>query len=111
MKGYKTMTKKEIEKRDAIEYLKKSINKGDTLFTIVTHVSKSGMSRNIKVLDIKNESPSYWNYYISKILGYTLKNDGTLKVQGCGMDMGFHVVYQLSDALFNDGYAIKQRWI
>ena len=52
MEGYKTMTKKETEKRDAIEYLKKSINKGDTLFTIVTHVSKSGMSRNIKVLDL-----------------------------------------------------------
>jgi hypothetical protein len=27
------------------------------------------------------------------------------------MDMGFHVVYSLSYALFNDGYAIKQRWI
>ena len=110
MKG-KTMTKKETKKREAIEYLKKSINKGDTLFTITTHVSKSGMSRNIKVLDIKEGNPSYWNYYISKILGYTLKDDGTLKVQGCGMDMGFHVVNQLSYALFNDGYAIKQRWI
>ena len=105
------MTKKEAEKRDAIEYLKKSINKGDTLYTIVTHVSKSGMSRNIKVLDIKNEIPSYWNCDISKILGYTLKDDGTLKVKGCGMDMGFHVVYQLSKVLFDDGYAIKQRWI
>ena len=110
-KESKTMTKKETEKRDAIEYLKKSINKGDTLFTITTHVSKSGMSRNIKVLDIKEGNPSYWNYYISKILGYTLKDDGTLKIQGCGMDMGFHVVYSLSHALFNDGYAIKQRWI
>ena len=110
MKG-KTMTKKETEKRAAIEYLKKSINKGDTLYTIVTHVSQSGMSRNIKVLDIKGGNPSYWNYYISKILGYTLKDDGTLKVQGCGMDMGFHVVNQLSKVLFDDGYAIKQRWI
>ena len=105
------MTKKETEKREAIEYLKKSINKGDTLFTIVTHVSKSGMSRNIKILDIKEGNPSYWNYYISKILGYTLKDDGTLKVQGCGMDMGFHVVNQLSKVLFDDEYAIKQRWI
>ena len=87
------------------------LKKDETIYCFTRHVSKSGMSRNIKVLDIKNESPSYWNYYISKILGYTLKNDGTLKVQGCGMDMGFHVVYQLSDALFNDGYAIKQRWI
>ena len=107
MKGYKTMTKKETEKRDAIEYLKKSINKGDTLYTITTHVSKSGMSRNIKVLDIKNESPSYWNYYISKILGYALKDDGTLKVQGCGMDMGFHVISQVASTLFDDYKKLK----
>jgi hypothetical protein len=32
-------------------------------------------------------------------------------VQGCGMDMGFHVVYSLSQTLFNDGYALKQRWL
>ena len=105
------MIKNKTEKQAAIDYIKEHIKKGDTLFTLVNHVSKSGMTRNIKVLDIKNESPSYWNYYISKILGYTLKDDGTLKVQGCGMDMGFHVVYSLSYALFNDGYAIKQRWI
>ena len=63
------------------------------------------------VLDIKDNTPSYWSYYVSKILGYKLKDNGAIFVKGCGMDMGFHVVYSLSQTLFNDGYAIKQRWI
>jgi len=106
------MTKKQKkEKIEAIENLKKYIKKGDTLFTKVVKVSPSGMSRQITVLDIKNGSPSYWSYDVSKILGYTLKDNGSLFVKGYGMDMGFHVVYSLSQTLFNDGYAIKQRWI
>ena len=44
-------------------------------------------------------------------LGYKLKDNGAIFVKGCGMDMGFHVIYSLSQTLFNDGYAIKQRWI
>jgi hypothetical protein len=96
------MTKKQKEKVEAIEYLKQHIKAGDTLYTKLEKVSSSGMSRQIKVLDIKDETP---------ILGYTLKDNGALVVKGCGMDMGFHVIYSLSQTLFNDGYAIKQRWI
>ena len=99
------------EKKDAIEYLKKNLKKGDTLFTIVTKVAPSGMSRRIKVLDIKDGNPSYWSYYVSKALGYKLKDDGSLLVQGCGMDMGFHLIYTLSSKLYEDGYAIKQSWV
>jgi len=106
----KTMTKKQ-ERQEAIEYIKKHINKGDTLYTKIVKVSPSGMSRQITVLDIKDNTPSYWSYYVSKILGYTLKDNGAIFVKGCGMDMGFHVIYSLSQTLFNDGYAIKQRWI
>ena len=82
-----TMNKKQ-ERQEAIEYIKKHIRKGDTLYT-----------------------PSYWSYYVSKILGYKLKDNGAIFVKGCGMDIGFHVIYSLSQTLFNDGYAIKQRWI
>ena len=53
---------------------------------------------------------------------------GGLRVSGCGMDMGFHVVYNLGYALWPDGtpephgtrngapdsdggYALKHRWL
>jgi hypothetical protein len=34
-----------------------------------------------------------------------------VKVHGCGMDMGFHAVYELSGALFGDGYSLKHKWL
>lgn len=50
------------------------------------------------------------------ILGYRVDdNDGGMIVQGCGMDMGFHIVYGLSATLYGHadrgGYAISHRWI
>ena len=69
------MNKKQ-ERQEAIEYIKKHIKKGDTLYTKIVKVSPSGMSRQITVLDIKDNTPSYWSYYVSKILGYKLKDNG-----------------------------------
>ena len=69
------MTKK--QERQAIG-IKKHIKKGDTLYTKIVKVSPSGMSRQITVLDIKDNTPSYWSYYVSKILGYKLKDNGAI---------------------------------
>ena len=32
-------------------------------------------------------------------------------VGGCGMDMGFHLVYTLASVLYKDGYALTHRYI
>jgi hypothetical protein len=49
------------------------------------------------------------------MIGRKLKIDfggyNGIKVGGCGMDMGFHVIYNISKTLFNDGYAIKHQWL
>lgn len=47
---------KEIAQESAMKFLRKSLKVGATVYTIVTHVSKSGMSRDIKVMiSKKNE--------------------------------------------------------
>ena len=50
------------------------------IYTICTHVSKSGMSRDLVVYIIKNNTPLR--------LGHG-------RVSGCGMDMGFHCAYTI----------------
>jgi hypothetical protein len=40
---------------------------------------------------------------VARVLGEKLR-DGGLGVGGCGMDMGFHLVYSLSRALFPTGF-------
>ena len=44
--------------------------------------------------------------------GYSEKNGHNAVIcKGCGMDMGFDLVYHLSSVLYCDGYKIKQEWI
>lgn len=102
-----------MKKEDAIKILKDKIKKGDILYTNVNHVSRSGMMRYISVTHINNNIPCKLDRFISIALDWKQGRnrfgdfDG-IKVSGCGMDMGFHLIYTLSSALFDDGYAIKQ---
>lgn len=121
------------EREEALERLRKWIKPGDTLYTVLRHVSPSGMSRRIDVYLIEDNEPRFLSGNISKVLGYRLHDKGGLVVNGCGMDMGFEVVYNLGRTLFpegfklpdgvrgrngdtsgydNDGgYALKHRWL
>ena len=118
-------TKAEIEEQTT--RLKAWLPKGSTVFTILESVSKSGMSRQIRLVAFGRDDSGkitlddngepyliHPNYGASVILGWTQakprSGDG-IKVGGCGMDMGFHLVYSLSCALHGDGYALNHRWL
>ena len=89
----------------SIERLREGLEPGATVYTTVTHVSRSGMSRNIKVTFIKDNEPLHLSWSVAHALGWSMDKDrNTVKVSGCGMDMGFHLVYCLSYALFPDGF-------
>lgn len=99
------MNAKAKERQEAIEKLKEWIKPGDTIYTTVKHVSRSGMMRVIDVHLIENNEPHWISYLVSKVLewGFDEKKEG-VRVSGCGMDMGFHLVYTLSSILFRDGF-------
>jgi len=107
------------EKQESLERLKEWIKKGDTLHTTVRHVSRSGMMRYITTRQLKkSDHPdvevqvSNYDYHVARVLDLPeAPNYQGVKVGGCGMDMGFHLIYTLSRELFNDGYAIKQEWL
>jgi hypothetical protein len=104
------MTKaQKAEQREAIDQLRQWIKPGDTVYTILDHVSTSGMSRAIRVLVPSCQDGSvdfiHPNYATGKALGLRhWKRNGheqdALVVGGCGMDMGFHLVYELSSVLY-----------
>lgn len=129
------------EKTEAIESLRKIVKPGDTVYTILRHVSRSGMSRSISVMVVEDGAPNDVSWLVAKAgLGRFDRNHDGVKVQGCGMDMGFHLVYNLAWTLYgnnfecvgegcpsNDhsngdrdytphkhsdgGYALRQRWL
>lgn len=108
------MTNKQKEKLEALEHLKERLPKGCTIYTDLVHVSSSGMTRWIKPIAIIDNEPINLSYWVNQLYGdkQTEKHGSQcVRLGGCGMDMGFHLVYSVSSRLYNDGYAIKHRWI
>tara|TARA_R100000315_G_C5190942_1_gene111352 strand:+ start:66 stop:380 length:315 start_codon:yes stop_codon:yes gene_type:complete len=99
------------DKERAKAFLKDWFPKGSTAHTTVVHVARSGMSRHIKVFAISGERIQNISYHVSKLLDWRFTNKEAVFVGGCGMDMGFHLIYTLSSKLYDDGYAIKQSWV
>jgi hypothetical protein len=106
------------EQQAAIERLKSWVMPGDTIYCVLAHKSASGMQRIIRFYKITSSNESgkqeTWelSFNIAKALeyGYNDKREG-VTVNGCGMDMGFHVVYSLSDKLFGNGYLLHSSWL
>jgi len=144
-------SKSEAERKEAIERLLRTVAPGDTVYTIARHVSRSGMQREISLVAIdrsviaqlgKNvrvhedgvianlgrEALTTLDYFAARALGYRIGKHGGIVVGGCGMDMGFHLVYNLGRTLWpngtskphgrrngqpdsDGGYALKHGWL
>lgn len=123
----------QAERADAIAELRRLLPPGSTACTILRHVSRSGMARDISVVvgepsdldGVRNVT-----YLVAAALGENVRNAGghnAIRVGGAGMDMGFHLIYGLSRTLWQTdldsinpthtnggtdaGYAIRQRWL
>lgn len=137
------MTHTEKVRNDALERLRDSVKPGDTVYTVLRHVSRSGMSRAIDAYAHDEDGAHVWlSPLVAKVTGYGFsRRYEALTVTGCGMDMGFELVYTLSHALYpdypcvgeqcpsnahsgrdaqprvegaqmhRDGYALRHRWI
>lgn len=83
-----------------------------TAYTIIRKVSASGMSRQISVKVVKEGRLYDISFSMAKVLDYPLVQNAhnALRVNGCGMDMGFHIVSSLSRVLYGDDYKIRHEW-
>jgi len=111
---------KEQERESARAYLLSILNKQNkpTLYTNLKSVSSSGMSRDMKVLAAVEGEIVDVTYYVGKLdIGTIKERNGqrVIRVGGCGMDMGFHVVYTVSAILYGyeerGAYTIRHEWI
>ena len=123
------MKQPEREKMEARERLLEILKPGDTVFTVLKHVSASGMSRSIQLKIVQDGDICDISWYAARVLGDKIDSKhGGIKIGGCGMDMGFALVYNLGAALWpqgtdkphgtrngepdrDGGYALRQRWI
>ena len=121
------------EQDEARATLLKWLKPGDSVYCVLRHTSASGMSRRIDLYAVLQDNtgrhrPQYLSGYAGIVLGYRRHKDGGLIVSGCGMDMGFSLVYNLGATLWPDGtpeahgtrngepdrdggYALKSEWL
>lgn len=117
------MTKKERDedRATAMRNLKRALKPGQEIYFVVTHVSASGMSRSIEFYipcyaedsrvmpdgtykRVKRLAISRITWEIARILGYRIdQKHGGVVVGGCGMDMGFHCVYNVGRMMWPKG--------
>lgn len=104
------MTKKEKERQEAIAELRGMLAPGMEVVCILRHVSRSGMVRDISPHIIQNGQIRSIAWHTAKALDLPLKDShgsNAVRVGGCGMDMGFHLVYNLGRVLFPEGFGIE----
>ena len=124
---HKHYTNEEVA--NALEQIKKRVPKGGTVYTVVRSVAASGMSRRITLLAAVEETRTVnlrigelsvvtgpaiaeLDYWVQTLRDQKHDSDKAgVFIPGCGMDMGFAIVYDLAQALYGDGYALEQRWL
>lgn len=104
-----TTKAQQAERTEALERLRAMLKPGTRVYTKVLHVSRSGMSRRISAYVIRDGEPYELDWLINRAGLERQHRDGGLVLGGCGMDMGFALVYGLSRAIFRDGYPCNGR--
>ena len=103
IKGYNKKNEYKIDIETFINNAKRYIKeiKENRMICAIGSVSKSGMSRNIKFVELAKSDTSdkhqLYNFYqFFDVLGYTkVKNSDYFRIGGCGMDMIFHTNYTI----------------
>lgn len=85
---------------DQAELLVNGYPRKPTIYTALKHCSRSGMSRSISVYVVLHGRIVKLDHLISDLTNRKIdKNNGGVKIGGCGMDMGFALVNEMFDSL------------
>jgi len=85
----------ELDREEALDDLKKMVKPGQTVYTILRHVSGSGMRRAISLHVVDKKSGRILNitHSAALLLDRTVRKEGGHTIDGCGMDMGFALTH------------------
>jgi len=114
------LTKKQQAERDEARATLRALFDGQekpVVHTVLRHVSSSGMSRDISLFTIDGNDLRNITYLAALAFGDKPKDrrgQWVIRVGGCGMDMGFHLVSGLSWVLYQGrdraDYVLSHEW-
>jgi hypothetical protein len=97
------------DRHASISRLQQHLKPGDVVHTVLRNTSRSSMTRAISLIKLQDGEPLYLSYHVAQALGR--KGVDAIVCCGFGLDLGFDLVYQLGQVLYQDGYALKHRWL
>lgn len=97
-------TKYTADQVDAQCKLRAMLTPGTTVHTGLDHVSRSGMSRRISVYIVRDGDITDITWLVAKAGYGKLHAQGGISMGGCGMDMGFALVYGVGRMLYPNGF-------
>ena len=92
------------QREQAKAKLREWLPPGSTVWTVLRHVSSSGMTRDISPVIVVDGKPADISYWVNQLGIGTQGRNGGVRLGGAGMDMGFHLVYSLSYSLYQGGF-------
>jgi hypothetical protein len=118
----------EARKEYARGALRAMLKPGQTVHCVLRSRARSGMSRSISLLIVHKGELRNIDTLAADACGYSLAKDEGIHMPGCGMDMGFALVYALGRAVWptgtrkphgtrngspdkDGGYALKSSWV
>ncbi len=98
------------ERQECLDRLRKMLPPGSRVHTTMRHVSRSGMSRDIDCYLLHDGQAQWLSRLIAKACDFSFNEKReAIRVQGCGMDMGYHIVNNLAMALYPEGFECTGR--
>lgn len=120
MKTVKASESTKASRAEAFEKLRSWIKPGDTVYTVLRSASRSGMSRKISlfVLSVGLDGKPWIQDitgWAGQAMGRSYSMDDGIRINGCGMDMGYALVEDLASAVFGRDTRgigpLNQRWL
>lgn len=119
---------KKLYRAQVVADIKSIVKPGQHIYCVLRSVSSSGMSRRISLFAVHKGALISLDDRASVLTGRTVSAKGGIACNGCGMDMGFELVYSLGRAIWpngtpkahgtrngeadrDGGYALKHVWI
>jgi hypothetical protein len=87
-----------------LSILQQHLKPGQMVYTIRRSRARSGQSVTVSVVVLTGSGPWDITGMVARVLGERRQKDGSIRVQGGGVDPGFHLVYNLSTVLFPAGF-------
>jgi hypothetical protein len=96
----KQRTEQEQQLANIFEQASKNYRGLTNVWAKVEHVSKSGMSRSIKLYVVVDGNIGDITWYVANALGKNRDRYWGITVKGCGMDMCYHLIDTVSHRIY-----------